>query len=123
MEDNYQKQQEQQYQSVQPGPNGQQPIHQVINVHTHEKESNGMGVAGFVLALISLFLSWVPMIGGILFLLGLIFSFIGVFRKPKGLAIAGLIISLITLIIMIIFAFALAGLYAEDSIGSALLGY
>ena len=65
MEDNYQKQQEQQYQSVQPGPNGQQPIHQVINVHTHEKESNGMGVAGFVLALISLFLSWVPMIGGI----------------------------------------------------------
>jgi hypothetical protein len=123
MEDNIQSQQEQQYQQVPPLPNGQQPIHQVINVHTHEKESNGMGVAGFVLALLGLFLSWVPFVGGILFLLGLIFSCIGVFRKPKGLAIAGLVISLISLIIAIILGVVFAGLFAGDTVGSALSGY
>ena len=82
-----------------------------------------MGVAGFVLALLGLFLSWVPFVGGILFLLGLIFSCIGVFRKPKGLAIAGLVISLISLIIAIILGVVFAGLFAGDTVGSALSGY
>lgn len=71
-----------------------------------------MGVAGFVLALLGLFLGWVPVLGWILWVLGLIFSVIGVFRTPKGLAIAGLIITFIGLIVLIIlgavFATALA---------------
>lgn len=60
-----------------------------------------MGVAGFVLALIGLFLFWVPVFNWILWLLGLIFSIIGVTRKPKGLAIAGIAISFVVLIILI----------------------
>ena len=69
-----------------------------------QKKSNGIGTAGFVLALIGLFLCWIPILDWIIWLLGLIFSAIGVFRIPRGLAIAGLCISFIGLIIMIILA-------------------
>ena len=66
------------------------------------KKSNGMGTAGFVLALLGLILCWIPVLDWILWLLGLIFSIIGVFRQPKGLAIAGLVISCLGLIILIV---------------------
>lgn len=58
-----------------------------------EKKSNGMGITGFVLSLVAIILFWVPALNVVLFLLGLIFSIIGIVRKPKGFAIAGLIIS------------------------------
>ncbi len=78
---------------------------QTIIVNQPKNESNGTGTAGFVLALIALFLGWIPILGWILWLLGLILSFVGIFKKPKGLAIAGLVISLIG-IILLIFIFA-----------------
>jgi len=65
------------------------------------KESNGIGTAGFVMSLISLFFGWVPFLGWILWMLGLCFSIAGMFRNPKGLAIAGLVISLIGIILLI----------------------
>ena len=52
------------------------------------EKSNGIGTTGFVLALIALFSGWVPFLDWIIWLLGLIFSAVGVFREPKGLAIA-----------------------------------
>ena len=68
------------------------------------QEKNGMGITGFVLAMVALFSSWVPFARWIVWLLGLIFSLIGLGKQPKGFAIAGLIISLIglALIVMII---------------------
>ena len=66
-----------------------------------EKKSNGIGIAGFVLALLGVLLFWIPVLNWILWLLGLIFSFIGVFKQPKGLAIAGLVLSFISIIIII----------------------
>lgn len=72
------------------------------------RKSNGIGVAGFVLALIGLFLCWIPVLGWILWVLGLIFSFIGVFKEPRGLAIAGLSISALGLILLIVVVGALA---------------
>ena len=72
---------------------------QTIIVNQIEKNSNGIGVAGFILALIGLFFGWIPVIGWIIWILGLILSFIGVFKSPRGMAIAGLIISLIGFII------------------------
>ncbi|MBP5572519.1 MAG: hypothetical protein J6X39_07615 [Bacteroidales bacterium] len=68
------------------------------------QEKNGMGIAGFVLAMVALFSSWVPFARWIVWLLGLIFSLIGLGKQPKGFAVAGLIISLIglALIVMII---------------------
>lgn len=68
-------------------------------------ETNGTGTAGFVLALIALFLGWIPILGWIIWVLGLVFSFVGIFKKPKGLAIAGLVISLLGFILLI-FLFA-----------------
>lgn len=85
---------------------------QTIIINHEEKKSNGIGTAGFILALIGLFLGWVPVLGWVIWLLGLIFSFIGIFKSPKGLAIAGLIVSLIGFILL----FAVFGV-----IGAALL--
>jgi hypothetical protein len=70
------------------------------------QEKNGIGLAGFIISIIAFFLGWIPVFGWILWLLGLIFSTVGIFKKPKGFAIAGLIISLI-LFIFLIFGFAL----------------
>jgi hypothetical protein len=79
----------------------------IIN-QSEAKKTNGIGTAGFVLAIIALFLSWVPVLGWILWALGLILSFVGIFRQPKGLSIAGLVISCIALIVLIVVVGAIA---------------
>ena len=78
-----------------------------------QQQKNGVGTAGFVLSLIALFLSWVPFLGWIIWVAGLILSAVGVFRQPKGLAIAGLVISLIGLIILIFAVVILAAIGIE----------
>jgi len=99
---------------TQDSQNPQNQSGQTIIINQTEKQSNGMGTAGFVLALIAIFLGWVPVLGWIIWLLGLILSFVGVFKQPKGLAIAGLVISLIGIILLIAVFGAILG-------GSALL--
>lgn len=96
----YQQQQpyQQQYQQQQ----YQQPYQQPVMPVMMERRSNGMGTAGFVLALIAFFFGWIPVLGWIIWLLGLIFSIVGVCRQPRGLAIAGLVISGIWIIALII---------------------
>jgi hypothetical protein len=81
-----------------------------IIINQVQKKSNGIGTAGFVLALIALFFGWIPFLGWIIWLLGLVFSFVGIFKSPRGLSIAGLIISFIGIIILIVVfgAFAMA---------------
>lgn len=64
--------------------------------------SNGLGTAGFILALLALLGCWVPIVNWILWFLGALFSFIGVFKSPRGLAIAGLVISFIGVIIIVV---------------------
>ena len=75
---------------------------QTIIINQEQKKSNGVGTTGFVLAIIGLLLGWVPILGWIIWLLGLILSFIGVFKPPRGLSIAGLVISLIGIILLIV---------------------
>ena len=82
---------------------------QTIIINQSENKSNGIGTAGFVLSLIALFFGWVPVFGWLIWLLGLILSFIGIFKNPKGLSIAGLIISFIGVILLV---FVFAGLAA-----------
>lgn len=86
----------------QPKNNAENAGQTIIINQEAPKKSNGMGTAGFVLALLGLILCWIPVLDWILWLLGLIFSIIGVFRQPKGLAIAGLVISCLGLIILIV---------------------
>ena len=88
---------------------------QTVIINQTEKKSNGVGTAGFVLALIAVFLGWVPVLGWIIWLLGLILSFVGVFKQPKGLAIAGLVISLIGIILLLtVFGAILAAIFKKD---------
>ena len=78
------------------------------------RAKNGMGTAGFVLSLLALLLCWVPIVDVILFILGLVFSIVGISRKnrEKGLAIAGLVIS-----IVIFFIFIMALAFVGDEMG------
>lgn len=75
---------------------------QTITINQVGRKSNGLGVAGFILSIIALFSGWLPVVGWIGWFLGLLFSFIGIFKKPRGFAIAGLIISLIGLVLILV---------------------
>lgn len=76
---------------------------QTILVREQRYKSNGLDTAGFITSLLGLLLSWVPILGWILWLVGALLSLIGVFKSPRGLAITGLILSLITLGIGMLF--------------------
>lgn len=76
---------------------------QTIIVREQRYKSNGLGTAGFITSLLGLLLSWVPVLGWILWLVGALLSLIGVFKSPRGLAITGLILSLVTLGIGMLF--------------------
>ena len=74
---------------------------------------NGLGTTGFVLGLLGLLFSFVPIVGVVawpLVILGLIFSLIGFVRTRsgratnKGLAIAGVVLSVVGLVICIVWA-------------------
>ena len=84
-----------------PNPQPQQPYQQTVIVQQVEKQSNGVGTAGFIISIVTLFLGWIPVFGWILWAVGLILSAIGLTKQPKGLAIAGLVISLIGIIFLL----------------------
>lgn len=102
----------------------------VYVVKENEKKTNGPGIAGFVLGLVSLFTAWlagIPIIGAII---GLILSIVGMNKKNagKGLAIAGLIINILSIIsniiamicifVPLVFGVALAGIGTVSTVGS-----
>lgn len=77
-----------------------------VYVNSGESKSNGVGTTGFVFSILTIFLGWIPILGWIFWFLGALLSFIGVFKSPKGLSIAGLVISFFGLILIL----ALAGI-------------
>ena len=83
--------------------NKEQQDKPVTNVYVQNvvqtPHKNSLGTAGFTLSLVALVLGWFPVVGWIVWVLGAIFSGIGIFRKPRGLAIAGVCISFFWLII------------------------
>ena len=84
-------------------------LHQTVIVY--QRQTNGTGVAGFILSLIALFMGWLPVLVWILWLLGLILSSAGVSRKPNGLAIAGIVISLISLALLLLISVGVASIF------------
>jgi hypothetical protein len=79
-------------------------------------QQNGMGVAGFTLGVIGLVFSFIPLIGVVawpLVVLGVILSGVGLGKARRGeannlgLAVAGLVTSLIGLVLCIAWAAAL----------------
>lgn len=91
--------------------------YQTTSVDQPQKRRNSIGKAGFVFALLGFIFSWLAMLGCFFWSLGLILSFIGVFKKPRALAIAGLVISCGALILLIL----VMGVVASMSVMMALL--
>lgn len=83
----------------QPPMAGQPVSYQVVSPAPVQKNSAGTG--GFICALIAMFLSWIPVVGWLLWLVGAVLSFVGLFGQPKGLAVAGFVISFLDLFILI----------------------
>jgi hypothetical protein len=67
-----------------------------------ERKTNGIGTAGFVISLVCTCLSWLPGVNLVLWFIGLLLSFVGMFKRPRGLAIAGFIISIIDFILIVV---------------------
>lgn len=70
-------------------------------------QGNGLAIAGLVLGLLGLLLCWVPFLGWLLAILGIIFGAIGVSKakrvqRGKGMALAGLITGVAGLVIGVI---------------------
>lgn len=93
--------------TYQPTPQQYVVVPQVVN------KSNGVGTAGFVIALICACLSWVPGVNVFLWLVGCLLSFIGMFSQPRGLAIAGFLISIIDIIIIVALLGAIGSFLSE----------
>ena len=82
------------------------------------QQTSGMAVAGMVLGILSLVLFWASLLAPLLALLGIIFSSVGMSQgsKPgwtgKGMAIAGLVCSLITAAVWVLLVIAVASILA-----------
>ena len=82
-------------------------------VYVQNAPGNGLGVAGFVTGLLGLIFCWVPGLGILLAVLGVIMGGVGIALgkkkgAPVGLAIAGLVLGIIALIPAIIIISAVA---------------
>lgn len=100
--------------AVQPVYASQQPQQaNQTTVIVNERKSNGIGTAGFVFALLGIILSWVPVVDFVIWFLGLLFSFIGLFKAPRGLAITGFLLSIIGIIIIIAIFGSIAALLSK----------
>lgn len=89
--------------AYQPTPQQQVVVNQI------EHRSNGVGTAGFVIALICACLSWLPGVNVFLWFIGLLLSFIGMFKRPRGLAVVGFFISIIDIILIVAILGAIGG--------------
>lgn len=81
-----------------------------IIIKQENSGSNVLGIIGFIFALLALLLCWIPFLNWILWLPGIILSFVGLFSRPKGLAIAGFVISCLALIPLVLMAAFIAAL-------------
>lgn len=63
-----------------------------------------------MLSILALVFCWAPILDFILWVLGAIFSVIGLFKAPRGLAVAGTVISFLGIIVLLLFFGALLSL-------------
>ena len=114
-------------QYAQPAPQPVQPVQQytppvqqvqpvyvqpVVAVPAQPRKSSGMAIAGLIMGIFALVLCWVPVVNWILGLLGLIFSIIGIAKKnggAKGAAIAGLILTILGVVLSVVVFGAILG--------------
>lgn len=84
-------------------PNPPQPLpYGQTNVYITPQPSNGLGVAGFITSLVG-----IPSCG-LLSPIGLLLSFFALFRRPRGFAIAGVVIGLFGTVLMAVWGLGFA---------------
>ena len=82
------------------------------------QQTSGMAVAGMVLGILSLLLFWASLLAPLLAIMGIVFSAIGLSQGSKpgwtgtGMAVAGLVCSLITAVIWVLLAIVIASVLA-----------
>jgi hypothetical protein len=82
------------------------------------QKTNGMAVTGMVIGILSLVLFWASLLGMLLAVLGIIFSSIGISQcgktgqAGKGMAIAGLVCSLIAAAFWVAVVIIVASVFA-----------
>jgi hypothetical protein len=82
------------------------------------KQTSGLAVTGMVLGILSLLLFWASLLAPLLAILGIVFSLTGISQGSKpgwtgtGMALAGLVCSLLTAAIWVMLAVILATLIA-----------
>lgn len=84
--------------------------------YVYVKESNTIGKAGFFINLVALVLGMTgigAIAGFILWLLGTLFSIIGLFKRPRGMAIAGIVLVFLGAIPIILFGLLAAAASAS----------
>lgn len=98
--------------TTEPTPGGAQPPPtQTINIQTPAAEpTNGMAVASLVLGIIAIFFFWIPFLGWIPVITGLVLGIVALQRpQGRGMAIAGVVCSGIALAIKVWFWIAVLG--------------
>ena len=81
-----------------------------------KKETNGVALAGLIVSIVALICSPIPLLCWILWIVGLILSCVGLGKKArKKLAVAGLLISIIDFIVLIVMLFVGAAAIADAS--------
>lgn len=70
--------------------------------NTQIAKKNKIGLIGLIVAIAAIAFIWIPSMFEFLWLAGLILSLIGLFRKPRKMAVIGIITSLVGLVIAII---------------------
>ena len=107
-------------QPVQPVQQYAQPVQQaqpvyvqpVVAIPAQPRKSSGMAIAGLIMGIFAIVLCWFPGVNWILGLLGLIFSIIGIAKKnggAKGAAIAGLILTILGVVLSVVVFGAILG--------------
>lgn len=82
-------------------------VPQYMVVQAPQKPTNGVGLAGMIIGILSYLFCWVPVLDLILGVVGIILSGVGLHRKERyrlnGFAIAGLVLSIIALVFSAIY--------------------
>lgn len=82
-----------------------QNTHEGAPQYIYVRESNTIGKAGFFINLFALLLGitgFGAILGFILWIIGTLFSFFGLFKRPRGMAIAGIVLAFLGAIPIII---------------------
>ncbi|HUZ11540.1 MAG TPA: hypothetical protein VMU93_01650 [Caulobacteraceae bacterium] len=103
-------------------PPGAPPPGQTINIQApYAQPANGLAVASLVLGVIAVFTFWIPFLGWIPALLGLVLGLVGLQQAHgRGMAVAGVVCSGLALVVKVWFWVVLLGIFGAAASHAAM---